>query len=141
MKNLTIVCARVTRDVNGCIKDKIERYLVVHEENKDASELLRSCLRPFSTEELVIQYSALQKGYSIIEKGEGSDIWKAQVRYTRLVEKRNGSLVENWESEKLFLRGDNYTEAYQILANYLGESMLSTDDIVSLSRVNITDVI
>lgn len=146
MKNLTIVCARVVRKNEQYayqLKGKGERYLVVHEENENASDIVKEYLHPFAIQEPSIESITLQKGVSFIgnEEDEG-DVWKALIRYTEEKLLDSGDTKEIKVSERFFLKAINFRDAYHTLVNYLETStMHPTDSVVSINRLNVIDVI
>lgn len=146
MKNLTIVCARVVRkneQYSYQLKGKGERYLVVHDEDKDAAEIVKEYLRPFAIQEPVIESIAVQRGISFIENDyEAEFVWKAVVRYKEEKILDSGETKEVKVSEKFFLKAIDFRDAFHTLTNYLETStMHPSDAIVSINRFNVIDVI
>lgn len=141
MKNLSTVTARIVRENEQYkykIKGKGEKYLVIHEEGKNAGDIVAEYLSPFAKEPVKIEQTALFKGRpEIINKNENGMIFQAKVEYISVDENKG---KERKITNTYFVQASHIREAFEALAEFISD-FVSDACITSVSKTKIIEVL
>ena len=138
MKNLSLVTVKVVRENENYkyrLVGKGEKYLVRHDAENNAGDIVVKELTPFAKETIVVEQVLLQKNAEIIESC-GEFIYKAAIKYIEI----DDTGKERKITRRYYVQSDSARDAFDAVAEFLSGS-LNDACIMSVTQTNIIELL